>query len=138
MTDYSTLPPGPELDALVAEKVMGWTKQEDGAWTSPRSLALSNYPWQNYEAIWDATRWPYGDDDHPEEVWSPSTNIAHAFEVVDEMARRSFHFEMDVRPRRGSCASFKSGDCKHHSLEIDETPPPAISRAALAPIETNK
>lgn len=70
--DYDTMPAGPELDRLVAEMVMGWKLRPDG-------MAYHG----------GATGWRVP---HPGAVppaqFSPSTNIANAWEVVERMAPR--------------------------------------------------
>ena len=69
-----TMKPGPELDALVAEKVMGWTAVylsdgvntwlDDGVNTG--RMISGDYP------------------------WSPSTSIADAWEVVEKLGKDGF------------------------------------------------
>lgn len=60
---------GPELDALVAAKVMGWKISADG------------HAWMDAELRWMAHResgpWMAAGD----EIWSPSADIADATEV---------------------------------------------------------
>lgn len=68
MTD---LPAGPELDRLVAEKVMGWRLS-----SIEQPAGLYNLVYV-YRDAWDALR----------KGWSPSTNIAHAMEVVTELEK---------------------------------------------------
>jgi len=56
-----------QLDVLVAEKAMGWA-QEDGWWFDPKEPVMVLYtvlPLHEYDA----------------NLWSPSTDIAHAFRV---------------------------------------------------------
>lgn len=68
MNDHANLPAGPELDRLIAEKVMGWTFEAE----------LGNY-W--LEDGTDVCRVLIGGH----EYWRPSTNIAHAWEVVEHL-----------------------------------------------------
>ncbi len=56
--DPATVPASPELDALIAEKWMGWKKGHRNAWVG---LDGSFRAWRG--------------------LWSPSTNLAHAGEV---------------------------------------------------------
>lgn len=58
--------PGRELDALVAEKVMGWRH------------------WESSYAVGPKPHWITPDGDSRVE-WSPSTDIAAAWEVVDKL-----------------------------------------------------
>lgn len=63
MTDQ----PGPELDRLIAEKVMGWTP-----YTAKGTYLDANRGIRN--------TYPGGSNG-----WSPSEDIAHAWEVVEKM-----------------------------------------------------
>lgn len=74
MTD---LPAGPELDRLVAEKVMGWTS-DCGVWNCHRQ-------WHASHDILARTT----------DGWRPSTNIAHAWEVVE--AKHPPHFVLQLQ-----------------------------------------
>lgn len=67
-----TYQPGPELDTLIAERVMGWTK----------SIPVGHL-WDGSEVDHDGALYVSAD---PEvgafaTAWRPSTNIAHAWEV---------------------------------------------------------
>ena len=68
--------PGPELDRIIAEKVMGWT-------VCVEPLICQGC---NTDTMLDGNGkvWHRGD------VWSPSTNIAHAFEVVEKVRLLDF------------------------------------------------
>lgn len=61
--DVDKLQAGPELDRLVAEKVMGWTTDK------------TNGPWYTAALTFAAVR-----------GWSPSTDIAAAWEVEERIA----------------------------------------------------
>lgn len=99
------MPAGPELDAIIAEKVMGWKRvpgTESGAWMDPCT------------------------NDGRMGSWSPSTDIAAAWEVVEKL-------KLSLIPtNKGWIVS------QHHLFEgpfgEDETAPLAICRAALAAI----
>lgn len=74
---------GREMDALVAEKVMGWEPIVDFPMGSGQALAPG---WKGY---WTGEwfRWterPVQDSDEVEEPWSPSTDIAAAWEVLEK------------------------------------------------------
>lgn len=69
----SKLKPGPELDALVAEKVMRWTPVEHPDKLAGQTGAF--YPIKFGGGIY---REPGG-------PWSPSTDIRDAWEVVEKM-----------------------------------------------------
>ena len=92
------MPAGRELDALVAEKVMGWR------WFRPGDAGEDGYPVDFWcDAAGDLTGWcdrPWPDDteqwgDAPalfsaRGTWQPSQNIEVAWEVVEKLARRGF------------------------------------------------
>lgn len=85
MPDYEAIdaiPAGPEIDRLVAERVMRWIPSEDPRWWA---------------------------DSHPRDCialrsWSPSTNIAHAWQVmevlIDQGRAPDLHVRRDVDPWR--------------------------------------
>ena len=89
MNDYSTMEAGAALDALVAEKVMRWLIARESDEHDVPDGAVHLMVWD------DGLPSLYGRDkeypDEPEE-WSPSTNIARAFEVVAEMQRKGWAF----------------------------------------------
>jgi len=59
---------GRELDALVAEKVMGWKKVK---W-------LGDYDWRDKD----------GEQPYTVRAWNPSTDIAAAWQVVEKIQER--------------------------------------------------
>lgn len=61
---------GPELDRTIAEKVMGWTHR-----ASPEDNSYHTFYREHGTVVLH---------------WSPSTNIAHAFEVVERMTSLGF------------------------------------------------
>lgn len=65
---------GGELDALVAEKVMGWRWLHDG---------LGNMAW--YEGLHDTGWGDGGDAGRNRRAWAPATDIAAAWQVVEKM-----------------------------------------------------
>jgi len=69
------LEPGPELDRLVAERVMGWKEGKDFG------VGESGIVWYIREGpkYFERTRI---------EAWSPSTDIAAAWQVVEKLANR--------------------------------------------------
>ena len=106
MTDHD-LQPGPELDRLVAEKVMGWKKWSttgDHLWTAADSRVRSL---------------------RPEDAWAfnPSTNIAHAWEVVEKLIDKDPNIGID-------CDGNWACSLWNHVARAD-TAPHAICLAAL-------
>lgn len=65
MTNIDTMPPGPELDAMVAERVMGWRKRPD-----------SIYWWEHERG---------GEPVAVIGVWLPSTNVAAAIQALERI-----------------------------------------------------
>lgn len=67
------LSPGRELDALVAEKAMGWARNRGSGvgFTTPDG---------EYRSI---------------DIWSPSTDIAAAWQVVGKLRERGFGFSLN-------------------------------------------
>jgi len=68
--------PGRELDALVAERVMGWTREPKG-WLSP--------PMGDPRMMWAAT---WDEAGRPGYLPSYSTDIAAVWEVVEQMGTK--------------------------------------------------
>jgi hypothetical protein len=73
--------PGRELDALVAEKVMGWRKEA----TLPEYFF-----WKDVEN---------GELKYHIDDWKPSTNIKYAWEVVEKLHDSGFYFTIKSPPR---------------------------------------
>lgn len=89
---------GRELDALVAERVMGWTKKPtvhgfDAWWYASESTG---------EQVWS---WAAHGDSHDDRVeWRPSSEIRVAWVVVQKCmdtleleARQTFRYELCLR-----------------------------------------
>ena len=70
------LEPGPELDRLMAEKVMGWKRTTEGA---PPGCAY----WKDDDGFVRANETPGGSLN-----WNPSTDIAAAWQVVEKLASK--------------------------------------------------
>ena len=106
-----------ELDALVAEKVMGWKEEFDGL----------NMRW-----TLDGERWA-GDSGYVN-GWSPSTRISHAWQVVEKMLPAIGHIYPAVDLETGEllhwCAVVETGDTSRQGVTAD-TAPRAICLAAL-------
>jgi hypothetical protein len=173
MTD---LPAGPELDRLVAEKVMGWTDGEFTAWQSDdisidddvgyhQFKSSIKYPayisdGHFYSVIRNIDEWEiFGTDEGPLLHWSPSTNIAHAWEVVEKLRSLGRDVTLHIALGQAACfvrdsdpdryntnesalypghSSLRSLDFNHHQCyghAIADTAPLAICRAALQAVE---
>ncbi len=132
------LPAGPELDRLIAEKVMGWEK--DSSAFSPRAHQVIKLMKRlgAKELFWWKTG-PGGLDFRIE--WAPSTNIAHAWEVVGAIEARSQSSEdlsclyLNRYDSEGWCATFALyGREDNGDWSGAPTAPLAICRAALAAV----
>lgn len=141
--DPAAIPAGPELDRLIAEKVMGWkfTLHKDGfEWSYPgtRETYFGNgIPnLQTPHVIRSPVRLCGSDSS---EDWTPSTNIAHAWEVVEKMARTDdVHVGKAVQSAGLNDPYYEcdvtDGEGKNRARGIAATAPLAICRAALKAI----
>lgn len=116
-----TLKAGRELDQLVAERVMGWSRIDSISWSEP---APSGLGYQRLET----------------DLPCYSTDIAAAWEVVPELRRRRIHFEItcagisDVYTvKLFHWAAFKDTfyEGPHKFEAYSDTAPEAICLAAL-------
>jgi hypothetical protein len=110
---------GPELDTLVAEKVMGWQR-----------FRLAQLPYG--PEFWG------GDDPDAEgpfvHAWKPSTDIAAAWQVVERFRDKRRHLagEIFIIPYEGIYrCHLNDADGMRTTADAD-TAPLAICRAALA------
>lgn len=135
MTDYSTMPAGPEIDRLVAEKVMGWRwaghywSCGDGTAVLPEAGFAGAPPWST------APRF--------------STDIAQAWKVVERMHELGFtDFAALPMGTPGSADAWTAAAMPKEATMVwwetvapdkwrgdADTAPLAISRAALAIVE---
>jgi hypothetical protein len=111
------LPAGPDLDAIVAEKVMGWKV------TRHDEYILSHG---------ERNHWIRHPDRHVGPLWSPSTNIAAAFEVLNAsgMAWQIEGSPPSGRPRAPSMHTVSLGARGNFKFYC-ETLPLAICRSVL-------
>ncbi len=77
---------GRELDAKIAEEVMGWKKSPKGWvwWTDANAGQTDKI----------STDYTTGDLVHNPNQWQPSTNIVHAWEVVEKVKTWKFSERM--------------------------------------------
>jgi len=122
--DIDNLEAGRELDALVAEKVMGW-KRGEGIGGDP---------------IWltDVTDWIPYINDHPL-AWNPSASISAAWTVLEKFRRDGKEWELVIGlnnytiSNMSSDGQFLNGWTYNDGIILVDAPtaPLAISRAAL-------
>ena len=117
---------GPELDALLAEKVMGWRRFDN--WSQATGMQLPFF------LVGESGVIVYR---HPDlgKSWSPSRNMADAWEVVEKI-EKTLNFQIDnvglenKDQRRWRVLFGRSGDPISVVADADSAPL-AIARAAL-------
>lgn len=129
------MPAGPEMDALVAEKVMGWRWRKSSA--TGRRCLFSPTRWPEwFTALADGTEGIVGDWDRPTHIPRYSTDIAAAWEVVEKM--RANGYAPQIRPWGARWAGWGVADDRDGDIDLcrnfgsAETVPLAIVRWALA------
>lgn len=119
--NVSQLSAGRELDALVAERVMGWYLK-GRRWIDPERREFAGF---TTEPQYD----PNSDRDHP--LWEPSSDMASAWEVVEKM-RPDWRFLFQETPGRRWRAVFSSHSERDLAkMEDADSAPEAICKAAL-------
>lgn len=129
-TNWRDLPAGPELDALVAERVLGWTRlHQDVDDCSFYGLAPDEAEhakkWNREAVLFECNTW--------------SADRGAAWEVVEAMEARGYHLQLTDewmsyprwRAEFRSLATTRPG----YTLEKADTAPLAVCRAALAALE---
>lgn len=122
---------GTDLDNLVAEKVMGWYRKdyrETGFAKQLERQGKSLHPdWRPAQEYWYCLE--NGKDERKASLsWSPSTDIAAAWQVVDRM-KDQYTFMLSYRQHDGDY--FVCFDPVNRYEEIADTAPLAICLAAL-------
>ncbi len=130
------LPAGPEIDALVAERVMGWMLLSSGHGRT--SLPEVYFDPKNREKCWRENgkrRW---------QAWCPSEDVAAAFEVFEELRQSgdwcclviasdySYLWTVRLTPDMADCGM---GPHEPTIVTEDESAPLCICRAALLAVE---
>jgi hypothetical protein len=138
------MPAGPELDALVASKVMGWepgvhgrgdgTTYPCGRWHLRDTLG----PALNYSACGAPVRdlETCVDCGHEDPAWSPSTDAAAAMQTLAALEEQGWYWEAGVTPTRYECRLWLARTEKWRLAIAEargegETLPLAVCRAAL-------
>ena len=124
MTDYNRLQPGPELDALIAEKVMGWRKVlvvDDGWIHGQHTIGIEPSSHQELLAI---------------PCPKYSTNVMSAWEVVEktELLTQRYdgeRLDIGLTLRQGESGQWIIGYCYGVAVSRADTAPHAICLAAL-------
>ena len=118
MTDQQFPPPGPELDALVAEKVMG--KEQ---YAEELTKEEAHWVYQLPAGVTTVYRFP-----------KFSTSIEAAWEVVKQLESHGFHLVKTQIPKLGYMCVFDNLLVPH---EWGETAPHAICLASLKAVGHN-
>lgn len=136
MTMTTTLNAGRAMDALVAEKVMGWTRWEweRGDWDGPADATIF--------AQHERSLAVYANGEEEPSFWfAPSTDIAAAWQVVERMRDLGWPWG-GARWRVSEWTSPRKAEfsAQFEKLNVTvgadaETAPLAICRAALAAVE---
>ncbi|GAF72144.1 unnamed protein product [marine sediment metagenome] len=128
MPDVDTLPAGPELNVLVARWVKGWFVSD----SIPNHYRLPLYVGSRVTHKSEPFEW---------HDWQPSTDIAAAWEVVDELNRRGWWVKFNHCLSNGIPAyqaEFTHKPDKYKGLcvyAVGDTAPLAICRAALKAVQ---
>lgn len=115
----TTPQPGPELDRLVAEKVMGWTEGKD--------FYIHDYSYVNRKALALLKNGEFDGE------WSPSTVISDAMEVLERFLTFELTKNDDEANYRYCCELYAPYAVP--VAELAATAPHAICLAALAAVE---
>ena|SRR3990167_916449 len=132
--DIDKLEAGPELDALVATRVMGWKLGE------PHFLHGELMHGGSVEEVWEGPGLPRADGSSPVSWgFKPSINIAAAWEVVEKLNAK-FKY-IDIATGDGWLCMVNSFDGNNPVFETEGraiTAPLAICRAALKAKESEQ
>lgn len=123
MTTPHALPAGPELDRLVAERVMGWESCVGGLQAKGSK---------------DPAYYRVNGKERSHASWSPSTNIAHAWEVVTRLGQLGAVVSVIVHPIGSKLKPnvIITTETTTESYDIEgDTAPHAICRAAILATE---
>jgi hypothetical protein len=122
--NYNNIPAGPEMDNLIAERVMGW-KPEGGGWFVTHIVnGFHGHRFTNGNP-----------SDYGEDGFYPSSSIAHAMEAVAAM--RSHKNNWFTLSWYGDCDEWHAGqgDGTMAWPGIGATAPLAICRALLMAVK---
>lgn len=131
MEDPATLAAGPDMDRLIAQKVMGW---------ETRISDSREVPHYRFYIIVTGSENDHEDSQRPGTTFAPSTNIAHAWEVVERLPishrDASAHFSVQRESDGRWSAGYIDSDPAFTFVKGEaETAPLAICRAALKAME---
>ena len=142
---------GKELDALIAIEVMGWHRMSWKDWdarvrpaghgashTAPDERTSLTYAWHDKDNEMVINAEDDTDYYNPSEAWSPSTDIAAAWQVVERMRELGLRVEVHAHPNGTNSALCESVTLVGHQIytgfKAVPTASEAICRAALAAV----
>jgi len=121
MTDRIKISPGPELDALVAEQVMGWSKKNGSPFWRD----------ENGNPQWDVFPFPPGYEYACHgRTWRPSLDISAAWMVVERFTQERWRIELRYLDSAGWYCRISRG--VHFGEATADSAPYVICQAALA------
>ena len=119
MIDIDSMPAGPEMDAAVGVVVM---RRSTGVINGVCRMA-------RFDGAAEVGSRSFWEDSEP---WQPSTNIAHAWEVVEKLIERGYQVIVSSQSEREwGCDVVRWDRRALASQENELTAPLAICRAAL-------
>ena len=129
MTDEMKMEAGPELDRMVAEKVMCWKLGESEWCHGPMTHGGS------FMRFWLDRDGQYAKHGATifSEKWNPSSDISAAWQVVEKLISDGWHFNISFKGHW--VASIYNESEVRAFYGHAETAPSAISRAALKAVE---
>lgn len=123
MTDVDSMPAGREMDAMVAERVMGWKLNMGGRVVRPDGSSFKG-PVED--------RWLDPNPHYQQYSLAPySTDIAAAWKVVEKMLELDFHCVLGARSRSAYACYFTKDPHAKTETDYTSSAPLAICRAAL-------
>jgi hypothetical protein len=138
----NNLSPGCELDELIAEKIMGWTRYDQHPSSriqiDPELTRVSMQYFDQYDYLVDRRPWwvPLGSRliDATTEIPNYSTDISAAWELVEKLRRD--HKAIVIHSASGSLDAHSIWSCEviygdHVIEQFGKTAPHAICLAAL-------
>lgn len=126
LMNHCNTPAGPELDSLIAERVMGWTSKDDH-WYGDGADDIGSAGNEDGFPALRVSKGPY------RAYWHPSTNIAHAWEVVQRMKEdHDFNISNNQGEVMEWIVEIERLDAQAKASAEGETAPEAICRAALS------
>ena len=131
---------GRELDAKIAEKVMGWKiYTPTNGYGDAFTLEYYSQPGEDIKiALAEVQKWAIGKL-RAVSKWNPSTNIAHAWEVVEKLKEDHPRWYFELHWRHDAKYRFQITEMHvgYNNTLIDwgETAPLAICLAALKAVE---